>query len=44
MNCLGKEKYENTEDRIIKDTRNLFRLKKGKEATEDYIYKRDCNN
>ena len=40
MNCLAKEKYENTENRIIKDTRNHFRLKKRKEATKYYIYKK----
>ena len=40
MNYLAKGKYENTENRIIKDTRSHFRLKKGKEATKDYIYKK----
>ena len=44
MNCLTKGKYENTEKRIIKDTRNRFRLEKGKEATKDYIYKKNYNN
>ena len=40
MNCLAKGKYENTENRIIKDTRNHFRLKKRKKATKYYIYKK----
>ena len=40
MNYLAKGKYENTENRIIKDTRSHFRLKKGKKATKDYIYKK----
>ena len=28
MDCLGQEKDGRIEDSIIKDTRNLFRLKK----------------
>ena len=28
MNCLAQEKDERTKDSIIKDIRNLFRLKK----------------
>ena len=44
MNCFVHEKDESTEDRIIKDIRNLFSLKKGNEATKDYIYKKGYNN
>ena len=41
MNCFVHEKDESTEDRIIKDTRNFFRLKKGNKPTKDYIYEKD---
>ena len=41
MNCFVHEKDESTEDRIIKDTRNFFRLKKGNKLTKDYIYEKD---
>ena len=28
MNCLGQEKHQRTEESIIKDMRNLFKLNK----------------
>ena len=39
MNCIGQEKDEKTEDRIIKDIRKRSRLKKDLKGIDDTAVK-----